>query len=132
MEDQALEEEILRLKKEVACEEERTAKCQQEITRLRGIVRNHMDSFEDIEYRRERRGSLSKFAIALCCLTLLIGFCVYAGTHWRDAYKAAYDTVSGELKEEFERGDIEKFGFHKIIIGEQGYNEYEIYYRRKQ
>jgi hypothetical protein len=49
MEDQALEEEILRLKKEVACEEERTAKCQQEITRLRGIVRNHMDNFEDIE-----------------------------------------------------------------------------------
>jgi hypothetical protein len=100
---------------------------------VRKIEEGYNDNYlELIEYRRERKGSLSKFAIVFCCLTLLIGFCVYAGTYWRDAYKAAYSTVSRELKEEFERGDIEKFGFQKIIIREQGYNEYEIYYRGKR
>jgi hypothetical protein len=99
---------------------------------VRKIEERYNDDYlELINYRREYKGSLSKFAIVFCCLTLLIGFCVYAGTHWRDLYKAAYDTVSRELKEEFERGNIEKFGFQKIIIGEQTY-EYEMYFRRKQ
>jgi hypothetical protein len=49
MEDQALEEEILRLKKEVACEVDMTLKCQQEINRLRGIVSMNTNNYKDIE-----------------------------------------------------------------------------------
>jgi len=48
--DEWVAEEIGRLKLEVAKEEDRTRKCQQEINRLRGVVQQYQDvSFLDIE-----------------------------------------------------------------------------------
>lgn len=46
-----MEEEIERLKQEISKEERRTAECQREISRLRGIVRNYSGvSLLDVEF----------------------------------------------------------------------------------
>jgi hypothetical protein len=60
-------------------------------------------------------------AIVLSCVFGFIGFCVYAGTHFRNFEKLAEEKVRAELfvpKQELEALLMER-GYHKVIIPEK-------------
>lgn len=93
------------------------------------------DAFSEVydaylSLKSERRGSLSRFAIALVCISLLIGFSVYAGTHWSNTYEAARRDVVQELRQNLENGEFEKLGYQKVKIGEPGYSTYTIFVKK--
>jgi hypothetical protein len=99
---------------------------------VRRIELNYSDIYSElVEHRKRYKTSLSKFTIVMACITLFIGFCVYAGTHWRDAYKVAYNKIRAETEDIFVN-DYEKLGFQKMVIGDSNYTRYEIYVRRRQ
>jgi hypothetical protein len=91
------------------------------------------EMYDELLYLRlAKRVVLSKFAIVLFILSLLIGFCVHAGTHWSDAYKSARKKAIEEIRIELDKGEFEKLGYEKQIIGNPsgGYATYTIYIKR--
>ena len=86
------------------------------------------DLYKDLVRERSgNRAGIIKFAISLICIALVVSFCVYAGTHWRNAEKAAR---SAFIKEFNETKEFERLGFQKLIIGDSGYTGYELYVKR--
>ena len=70
------------------------------------------------------------FATAAICLSLLTGFCVYAGTHWSDARNSVRKEATRELRADLENEGFEKLGYKKLVIGESGYTTYTIFVKR--